>query len=348
MYCTYRHTQNEVNEILVLKPLIREYMGKESQTSSGRSERRRKSTASSITTSKKKKRKTMTHVSTQRRQSTSTKTTLFQPIKKNVCNGCNAYNFLFECDRCLKSYCVKHMNNHKNCVLRLPRITCSVCGKDIEIPRGQTSKDVLKRHISETHRETPSEKKNTPPPSTEHVTNEWLIRLYHISYAVFMEQHDGKGLSPLSRHCLVGIVREFKFENNNNNKYDPHNMRTMWSPQALYKMISSVACVMQMSTIEIVSWGIYLCRFGWFQPGLNPMQSLAITGFSIKLFLTVDYTMFLAYLNSKWGDFTKKFNAWVTSVRLQHSPLTMIEINMKYLDYCKSFEWTPPTSEDTT
>ena len=317
-------------------------MGKGSQTSSRRSERRRTSTSSSIATSKL-KRKKMTHVTTQRVSTT----TSFQPIKKNVCNvrGCNAYNFLFECDRCLKPYCMKHMNNHKNCVLRLPKITCPVCGKDIEIPRGQTSKDVLKKHISETHRETP---KDTPPPSTEqppHVTNEWLIRLYHTSYAVFMEQHDGMGLSPLSRHCLVGIVREFKFENNNN-KYDPHNMRTTWSPQALYKMISSVACVMQMSTIEIVSWGIYLRRFGWFQHGLNPMQSLAITGFSIKLFLTVDYTMFLAYLNSKWGDFTKKFNAWVTSVRLQHSPLTMIEINMKCLDYCKSFEWTPPP-EDT-
>ena len=142
---------------------------------------------------------------------------------------------------------MKHMNNHKNCVLRLPKITCPVCGKDIEIPRGQTSKDVLKKHISETHRETP---KDTPPPSTEqppHVTNEWLIRLYHTSYAVFMEQHDGMGLSPLSRHCLVGIVREFKFENGYLQNTIHIRAARVHRPHHLI-----VACVMQMSTIEIV------------------------------------------------------------------------------------------------
>ena len=242
---------------------------------------------------------------------------------------------------------MKHMNKHKNCMLRLPTITCDICGKDVEVARGKTSVGVLSKHISETHAETERGEKNDDDASkgqSSSVTNEWLIRLYHTSYAVFMEQHNGVGLSPLSRHCLVGIVREFKFETTASlkNRYDPHDMRGTWTPQALYKMVSSVACVMQMGTIEIVAWSIYLSRFGWFQPGLNPMQSLAITSFSVKLFLTVDYTMFLAYLNSKWDNFTKKFNVWVTSVGLQHSPLTMIEINMKHLDYCKSFEWNPP------
>jgi hypothetical protein len=284
-----------------------------------------------------------------------------------MCNAkrCDAYNFLFECDICMKSYCMEHMSNHKNCVLRLPKARCPLCESDIEIPRGQTSKDILNKHISETHtvistpaayssrmdsdemKEKKSQKVGGTVEPPHYVTNEWLIRLYHTSYAVFMEQHEGMGLSPLSRHCLIGIVRDFKFGNTQQqmtplNSYDPHNMRSTWTPQALYKMIVSVACVMQMSTIEIVAWAIYLRRFGWFQPGLNPMQSLAITGFSVKLFLTVDYTMFLAYLNSKWGDFTNKFNAWVTTARLQRSSLTMVEVNMKYLDFCKSYEWAPP------
>ena len=39
-----------------------------------------------------------------------------------------------------------------------------------------------------------------------------------------MEQHDGMGLSPLSRHCLVTqIVRNSASSANNNNKYDTPN-----------------------------------------------------------------------------------------------------------------------------
>ncbi len=302
-----------------------------------------------------------------------------QSISKNVCNvkRCGEYNFLLECETCTKTYCMKHVNKHTNCIMKLPTTICPICNKDIIIPRGYRSKHVLDKHIVEIHRiETPSaygsmshlkktkekcqdkaqpqklQQQRKQNPHT--ITNEWLIRLYHTAYAVFMEQHEGTGLSPLSRHCLVEIVREMKFgsgigeinvqQEQRKTRYDPHNMRATWSAQALYKMISSVACVMQMGTIEIVSWGIYLARFGWFHEGLNPMQSLAITGFSVKLFLTVDYTMVLAYLNSRWNDFTNKFNTWVTDARLQRSSLTMVEINMKYMDYCKSFEWISPAA----
>jgi hypothetical protein len=92
--------------------------------------------------------------------------------------------------------------------------------------------------------------------------------------------------------------------------------------------------------LEVVVWAIYLDRLGWFSPFVHPVQSLSMTCFAVKMYLTAEAQTFLPYLNGQWNGFALRFNGWLQQRQVQQLKIPPVLLNNKFRQLGRTFLWS--------
>jgi hypothetical protein len=70
-----------------------------------------------------------------------------------------------------------------------------------------------------------------------------------------------------------------------------------------YRTLQNVAIAFMMNELEIAFLSIYLDLFGWFDPALDPTESLCVCAFAVKMQLCDEHLIFLPYMTSNWPKY---------------------------------------------
>jgi hypothetical protein len=101
------------------------------------------------------------------------------------------------------------------------------------------------------------------------------------------------------------------------------------SKESLLKMLSETAKELLLNELELVVWSIYLEKFVWKDLGLPLETLLMYSAFAVKTYMNDEITVFQTHLNSRFSNFTSRYNEWITKHRSRMG-IAPRELNTKF------------------
>jgi hypothetical protein len=99
--------------------------------------------------------------------------------------------------------------------------------------------------------------------------------------------------------------------------------------ESLLKMLSETAKELLLNELELVVWSIYLDKFVWKDLGLPLETLLMYSAFAVKTYMNDEITVFQTHLNSRFSNFTSRYNEWITKHRSRMG-IAPRELNTKF------------------
>ena len=100
-------------------------------------------------------------------------------------------------------------------------------------------------------------------------------------------------------------------------------------PSLLLSLLLSLApSPPQVNELEMAVWTLYLNHVGWFDPSMQPLESLAMSAFAAKSRFCGDRSdMLLPYLNVQWKGFSDRYNRWLMYNGVAKVAIPPLELN---------------------
>jgi hypothetical protein len=84
----------------------------------------------------------------------------------------------------------------------------------------------------------------------------------------------------------------------------------------------------KVNELEMAVWTLYLNHVGWFDPSMQPLESLAMSAFAAKSRFCGDRSdMLLPYLNVQWKGFSDRYNRWLMYNGVAKVAIPPLELN---------------------